>query len=265
MRVLIALGCLLAAMSSAFAADLPVGPAPMPPAMYAPAPPPTYTWTGFYLGIDGGYGFGQESVSISCTPGPCAPAPGSLTLTGYEGGGHAGFNFQRGVWVGGLEIDIGTTGIKGTSSVSATSFGTTTTTSATGTFDYLASARARIGVAPYETLLIYGTGGVAGTRVSVAGTSTSVTPGPFGSTSTLTSNTPTSLLGWVAGVGVEASLANVGAPDVLVRVEDLFYDFGTQGSTSSSFSCTGCVTTGTSASTGALIVNVVRAGLSIKF
>jgi hypothetical protein len=49
MRVLVAIGGLLAASNLAWAADLPVAPTPMAPAVYAPAPPPFYNWSGVYI------------------------------------------------------------------------------------------------------------------------------------------------------------------------------------------------------------------------
>ncbi len=48
----------LAAGGQALAADLPppMAPPPRAPATYVPAPVPIFTWSGLYIGINGGYG-----------------------------------------------------------------------------------------------------------------------------------------------------------------------------------------------------------------
>jgi outer membrane immunogenic protein len=53
----------------AFAADL--RPPPPPPAAPAYVPAPVYNWSGFYFGLNGGYGFG----SSKWTTGTLRPAP----------------------------------------------------------------------------------------------------------------------------------------------------------------------------------------------
>jgi len=230
--------------------------------------PSVSNWSGFYLGIDGGYGFGQQPLSGSCIPANLCLAPilSGMTLGGYDVGGHAGYNFQHGIWLGGVEADFGTSGITGSSSATLSVPGfTTTTLSQSDAFDYLASGRVRIGVLPFETVLIYGTGGIAWTRVSISTSTTTLFPPGACPICVSTATAPTSLLGWVAGGGVEASLARFGAPNVLLRLEDLFYDFGTQGSSSSTCSPVPSCGAISTSSSGALIVNVVRAGLSVKF
>jgi outer membrane immunogenic protein len=284
MRVSVVAGCLLVGlMGSAFAAD--IGPLPYPPPavppVYVPAappPPPPYNWSGFYVGIDGGYGFGQQGLSQPVTDPfgvfsrPVLTTQSGITLKGYDLGGHAGYNFQRGMWLGGLELDMSTTGIQGTNSVTVKDAlvpappGTTVSASINEKLNYLGSARARVGILPLETVLLYGTGGLGWTVVTGGNTLTATTTagGPFGSSQTSTNSSPTTMLGWVVGAGVEASLAGAGLPDVLVRVEYLFYDFGS-GRSSSSSSSLAAVTTSSASSVGLLTANVVRGGLSIKF
>lgn len=130
----------LALCSSAFAADLPSYKAPPPP----PLPPPPL-WTGFYAGLNAGYGFGTSNqVNTAAYPAqdrlagffgglPSIPIlfnitsrfiPGATALAnsgtanvnqnGFIGGGQVGYNYQWGQSiVVGLEADIQGAGIRG--------------------------------------------------------------------------------------------------------------------------------------------------------
>ena len=76
--------------SVASAADMPVK---------APAPivAPLYNWTGPYIGIAGGYGWGHSDQT---DPGrPPNAGNGSYSLTGGILGGTLGYNWQQGPWV----------------------------------------------------------------------------------------------------------------------------------------------------------------------
>ena len=77
-------------------------------------------------------------------------------------GFQAGANWQAGAWVGGLEIDLSGTNIKGSTSVSSTltdgDVTASTTTTQTDKFDLLGSARARLGYLVWPDVLLYGTG-----------------------------------------------------------------------------------------------------------
>ena len=71
---------------------------------YLPPPPPIYSWTGFYVGGNGG--FGGNNVNYSST---LAGVTGntSLNSSGFLGGGQAGFNWQVApLWVIGVETDF---------------------------------------------------------------------------------------------------------------------------------------------------------------
>lgn len=74
--------------TSAFAADLPTAKGP-PPAPVFIAPP--FTWTGVYVGVNGGYGFGSGGNAVFGNP------SGGLV------GGTVGYNYQIGQFVTGVE------------------------------------------------------------------------------------------------------------------------------------------------------------------
>ena len=106
-------GTAVVALSTAgtFAADLP---SRAPPPMFAPVP--IFTWTGFYVGVNAGWGWRQNSdtESVFLTPGLGA---GLVGLNGtvffpgnddgvFTGGGQIGYNYQIGSFVIGAEADI---------------------------------------------------------------------------------------------------------------------------------------------------------------
>src|SRR5208282_3383357 len=116
----------------ALAADLPQ-PAPPPPprapATYVPVPVQVFSWTGFYLGINAGYGFG------TVTPSGGTP---SFTANGFLGGGTLGGNYQWGQIVLGVEGDGDYDSLK----VSPAGLGGSTFSS-----NWLATVRGRAGYA----------------------------------------------------------------------------------------------------------------------
>lgn len=83
---------------SAVAADLPPAPPPRAPVVYAP-PPPVYSWTGFYIGINGGWGFGKSDWTFDNF------STGNFNVNGGVLGATAGFNWQSDWFVAGLEGD----------------------------------------------------------------------------------------------------------------------------------------------------------------
>ena len=90
--------CALGLASPALAADLPIyGKAP---AISAPA----YDWSGFYVGVFGGYGFGNHNLNNATGPGaPFAPFTANYDSQGALGGGEIGANWQSGNIVVGIE------------------------------------------------------------------------------------------------------------------------------------------------------------------
>jgi outer membrane immunogenic protein len=140
----------------AFAADRP---APVYKAAPAPA---VFNWTGFYAGIDGGYGWSPHSDQLQdFNVGGLFPG---LSPKGGFGGGQAGFNWQPSgtPWVLGVETDIQGSGIGKKQTFTPGSAGATGTY--TSDLDWFGTVRGRIGYA-IDRSLIYFTGGFAYGRV----------------------------------------------------------------------------------------------------
>src|SRR5665213_1442994 len=88
----------------------------------AASPPPVFNWTGYYVGLNVGYGWGAENrtQTTSNGVGNTCPAFGpagcdivDTTLKGALGGLQFGGNYQSGAWVFGLQADFAWTGIDG--------------------------------------------------------------------------------------------------------------------------------------------------------
>lgn len=89
--------CALGLASPALAADLPIyGKAP---AMATPA----YDWSGFYVGVFGGYGLGNHNLNNATGPAGFANFTANYDSAGALGGGEAGYNWQSGNIVFGIE------------------------------------------------------------------------------------------------------------------------------------------------------------------
>jgi outer membrane immunogenic protein len=144
----------LGLMSPALGADLP---------MYSKASPavtPTYDWSGFYVGVFGGGGYGNHNLNNALGPAGFANYTINYSSTGAIAGGEAGYNVQSGNMVAGVEVDGFWSGIKG-SDVSQFNAGTLPIGSIDATsLRSGATVRARGGIA-VDRLLLFFTGGWA--------------------------------------------------------------------------------------------------------
>src|SRR5437879_5441961 len=89
----------LAGVAAASAADIPLAAKATPP-IIAPA-----SWAGFYLGVHGGYGWGENNFREYLVDTSPFPFFDGVRSRGAVVGGHAGYNWQYGRAVTGLEID----------------------------------------------------------------------------------------------------------------------------------------------------------------
>lgn len=246
-------------ISSAQAAD-------MPKKMYTKAPvmavPPS--WTGWYAGVNAGYGFGSESNTFNFVPAIAAPFDNvgySDKLNGFIGGGQIGYNYQitPNSWVAGVEADIQYTNFKGSDSSSGT---TTALVRIAEPFSYsqdqrlswLGTFRGRLGWTPTDhTWLFYGTGGLAVGGVKASNTFS------FGLAPSLVwaGSASETKAGWTLGGGVEARLPDMWS----VKAEYLYYDLGHLTVNGTSVQVPAATTTTNFAFHG----NIVRVGLNKHF
>ncbi len=124
----------IACISAASAADVPVRRAPMQHYVA-----PAYNWTGFYIGVNGGYAWGKATDTFV-----------DWNHNGGMFGGTAGYNWQFGSIVLGIEGDVDWTNMSG-----STLGGLVTTKSS-----WVGSARGRVGYA-FDRFLPFVTGGAA--------------------------------------------------------------------------------------------------------
>ena len=236
--------------AAASAADLPVAAAA--PQLAAPG------WAGFYLGVHGGYGWGDNNFSQTLFPLPPFAAVQGFKSQGALYGAQAGYNWQFGRAVTGLEIDFSAANISGSSAPASQELGGQGTLSGSRSerVKYLGTTRARLGFLPLDNVLLYGTAGAAWERLD-QGQNLSVGPP---TNVTVTSTTPSDRLGWVAGAGVEAMLFG---PSWIGRLEYLHYDFGAIAETGSSAS--NVPNASFSDRAGRQTIDTVRAALSYKF
>src|SRR3712207_5140617 len=89
-----------AGISAASAADLPIRAAPPAPIIAAA---PVFTWTGFYVGVNAGWGWRDDDDETVVLTGPGIPGGLVGTLNfgngndgNFLGGGQIGYNYQIG-------------------------------------------------------------------------------------------------------------------------------------------------------------------------
>ncbi len=225
----------LAGASPAGAADLPSRKAPV-------SPPPVFTWTGLYIGLNTGYTWtGSDPINVSSVnlvdntfanfgPASMAGATGTVKarLDGFFFGGQAGYNWQFAErFVAGLEADIQGAGVRGGNgqisaypagplSFAATSF------KLNRQLENFGTVRARFGYAVTPTILAYVTGGFAYGGANLSGAiAQSLRPSLFTS-NTVRGDRYDMLTGWTIGAGAEMALNR----NVSAKLEYLYYDLG---------------------------------------
>src|SRR4029079_10113951 len=209
-----------AASISAHAADLPVK-APT----YKTPVAAIYDWTGFYVGVNAGLGVARELTHIN------HPATNFTEISyhspfGALGGVQAGYNWQAGHWVFGVEADIQGADLHDNYTCVSSCLPIRSITF-DQRIDWFGTARARLGYAS-GPVLTYVTGGfayanvkdtIANTFVPVGGIALPVTTATIANEEVRT--------GYVIGSGVEASLGG----NWTGKIEYLYLDLGNRSTT----------------------------------
>ncbi|OAF08675.1 hypothetical protein AXW67_28935 [Bradyrhizobium neotropicale] len=171
-------------LSPALAADLPVKVKPVP----------VYNWTGWYGGVNAGYGWQDKNAAAYTGDSLADPVTGqgrgagtvftddlaisslqagadatnptyrqSPRASGFTGGGQIGYNWQiERNWVAGFEADLQYANSKGDALFKAPDEGGVTLSAASShQLDWFGTLRGRIGYLLNDRLLAFGTGGLA--------------------------------------------------------------------------------------------------------
>lgn len=210
--------------------------------MAVKAPPVVWSWTGFYLGINGGGAWGHTAWQYTTAPFNTA----NQSSSGGIFGGTIGYNWQVDPrWVLGVEGDVDWARINGSTACPSAVFSCQSQIKAP-----FGTARGRVGWT-WDRVMLYGTAGGAWSNVTIQ---TVNSTGPNACTNggtSATCGTTNNRFGWTAGAGVEAMLWW----SLSGKVEWLYYDLGS----------------GTYGVDGGLFVNaretgnMVRAGLNWHF
>jgi outer membrane immunogenic protein len=221
-------------------------------------PAATATWNGFYIGAHAGSGWAHDPFTTGSAD---IAVLSDVDSRGAIGGFQAGANRQMGRIVGGLELDLTASAIKGAHAQTTSGAShlfllvgvpAVETLSQTDRVGPLASVRGRLGFLVGPDTLLYGTAGVGWARFTHTSDFSATLPFPFSFDSTTT--VPSWRSGWVAGIGGEQRL---GATDWFGRLEYLHYDFGASGNASGGNGVAPMTS-------GHLTADVMRAGLSLK-
>ena len=206
----ISLAALLAA-GAASAADL-------PRRMPAEVIPASFSWNGFYLGTHTGVAVGKSTTSNVAPYGGFdsgVPLSYDLNPVGIFGGGQFGYNWQYGVYVLGLEADVGYLGVRETMFPAPDNY-------VSVKYGWYGTVTGRLGLA-YDRLLTYVKGGAA--VASITNSAADLNGSVIDASDF--SETKKTRWGWTVGTGFELAFA----PSWSFKSEYLYMNFGRHSST----------------------------------
>lgn len=232
-KIALASTALIALAGVATAADLPRRAAPV----VVPVAP-IFTWNGFYFGDHTGVIFGETRIrtrgNADNTRANVAGnrRPASIRLdddVSIISGLQAGYNFQFGNVVAGIEADIAYTGGVKDRAIFVSSVGDVSVFRQE--MDFFGTIRGRLGFTTFNNVLLYGTGGLAFAGVDSRVGFLRNTDGAF----QFLAKNDTVEVGYAVGGGIEFQLPTqlsflnfvgpiIGARNVTVKAEYLYFD-----------------------------------------
>jgi outer membrane immunogenic protein len=251
------------AAASASAADMAVRP--------AYAPPPVYSWNGWYIGGNVGYSWGNAKydATTSTTALGVTVAGTSISesqkIDGVIGGVQTGYNYQFGGWVWGWETDFQGSGQKGGSTLTGTlltGVGPLPASIVTDhKLEWFGTARSRLGFLWSPNVLVYGTAGIAYGQVKDSAT---LNVGAAPVTAAAIATFKDVKAGYAVGAGVEGALGGGWS----AKLEYLYIDLGKTELTSAAavnVAGVGTVIAANTSRTFRTTDNIVRVGLNYKW
>ncbi|MGO9546622.1 MAG: outer membrane protein [Rhodomicrobium sp.] len=201
---------------------------------------PVNTWAGFYVGVNGGYGWGtgdDVSAKEMHWDHPYVAPPyqvtysksGDLDPSGGFGGGQIGYNWQRDRLVYGLEADIQGADINGSETLKAGNAWHWNSTTASSDLNWFGTVRGRIGLTVIDPLLLYVTGGLA--YGNADHDLTVINHSWTGATNTSKVSNSNTEVGYVLGAGAEYQIM----PKWTLKVEYQYMDLGSDVLTASNW------------------------------
>jgi outer membrane immunogenic protein len=214
-------------------------------AQYAPPPPPVLvvvppSWNGSYVGLNAGFAGASDAITSTSTGFIAISGSGTMQAFGGTGGLVAGYNWQVGGLVYGIEGDVSYFGVNGTQDMTAANFVFVTQHDSFQT-SWLATLRGRFGYTFGNSLFYFTAGGALGDHKYNGVIQTFGIAKPSGSVIKA---------GWTVGLGYEWMFA----PNWTAKFEYLVADLGTETFSANQVSVN-----------ARLIEDTVRLGVNYKF
>jgi outer membrane immunogenic protein len=229
--------------------------------------PRLYSWTGFYVGANIGYGLGDNPVSSTILVNGFTTFgdPSNTAPAGAIGGAQLGYNWQGGSnWLVGFEADFQASAQKGVTCiincVHSAALGFEQTLTSGHKIDYFGTVRGRIGWV-YNHAVFYATGGGAYGRVEHTDATFVVLPPIAGGGAGRASGVSRqNKFGYVVGGGAEATLGG----NWTGKIEYLYMDLGTIGASSNTFINSAIPTSFTLATDSRIRDHIFRIGVNYR-